>query len=100
MVYARPFEWFVLACILASTLMLCLETPTRPETDPFNDVLYAADIAFTSVFAAEMIMKVRTINTTSCRMYALNYLVLRSRQQSNRPTTTYPMHSNTGYRYR
>lgn len=58
MVYARPFEWFVLACILASTLMLCLETPTRPETDPFNDVLYAADIVFTSVFAAEMLMKV------------------------------------------
>ena len=61
MVHTQRFDNFILTLIMVSTLLLALESPslTRCGTDcPLFSILIYADVVFTTVFVAEMCMKI------------------------------------------
>ena len=52
------FEWFVLLCILVSTISLANENPLHPEDHPRSRLLGTVDFVMIWVFLAEALVKV------------------------------------------
>lgn len=60
MVNLRYFDFFIMIIIGLSSLALASENPVEEDSD-LNKILNHFDIAFTGVFAVEMILKVSTV---------------------------------------
>ncbi|KAA0174206.1 hypothetical protein FNF27_04218 [Cafeteria roenbergensis] len=57
-VKARWFDGVVLACIVASSVVLALANPLAAPGDPLQDGLNVADLVFLCVFAVEALLKI------------------------------------------
>lgn len=59
---AHPlFDNIILMCIMASSIIMATENPGLEDNQTFQDVVKVMDIIFTTIFAAEMVLKVTAL---------------------------------------
>ncbi len=57
-VTSKIFEYFILVCILASSIFMAIEDPLETSDSPRNLTIYYCDIVVTIIFTFEVVLKV------------------------------------------